>query len=220
MPVRSFFVSWRRAGSEYSAAIHVTKLKGPPPQLPLPARDRSLRLIAALVLAIGIGVVFHDPVALFTVHTGQSTAILRLHLVSPTRYPTIRKVCTAMGSIPAGARQTSERILMEGLKGLLFRVGLQALVLHKLQERAETAVVLRDFFGANDLYRPLSLGRRVGMAPSFLELSSGAHKVRRRLIELRVRGQEPRLDEFFAYSNRLTGLDHPRAANEPRPTQS
>ena len=89
--------------------------------------------------------VFHDPVALFTVHPGQSTAILRLHMVWPTRYAAIRKMC-AMETIPADVRKTAEQILMKDLQGLLFRIALRALLLRKPDECSEIAVILRDSF--------------------------------------------------------------------------
>jgi glycosyltransferase involved in cell wall biosynthesis len=162
--------------------------------------------------------VLHDPVALFTVHPGQSTAILRLHMVWPTRYAAIQKVC-AIESIPANVRKTAERFLMDDLKRLLFRIGMRALLLRKPDECSAIVSILQDSFHASGLSRLLRLGRIFAGMPFFLDALDGFHVVRRKLIEWRVRDQAPRLPEFHTYSNQLTDSD-PHSAGSAIAAQS
>jgi len=148
--------------------------------------------------------VFHDPVALFTVHPEQSTAILRLHMVWPTRYAAIRKML-AMEHIPSDVRRESERILMAGLTDLLFRIALRALLLHHVEECEQTAVLLREVLGVRRHAALLSLAARISRWPGFLGALDWAHAARRKYLARRVKGQVERLDEYFDYYHSLAG---------------
>jgi glycosyltransferase involved in cell wall biosynthesis len=146
--------------------------------------------------------VFHEPVALFTVHPNQSTAILRLHMVWPTRYTAIMRMA-AIDSIPAAIRAESERILKDDLKGMLFRIALRALLLNAPRECAQTAVILRDVFHARDRYLLLTVAGKLATSSLFLRTLALAHAIWRAFLLRRVRDEIASMREYHLYCQSL-----------------
>jgi glycosyltransferase involved in cell wall biosynthesis len=86
-------------------------------------------------------VIFHDPVVMFTMHPNQSTAILQLHMVWPTRYAAMEKILHDDHISPA-IREQVKAMLTRDLSRMLFFIGLRALTLDRLVECRDVLRIL------------------------------------------------------------------------------
>ena len=88
-------------------------------------------------------VVHHHPTAMFTIHPGSSTAVLRLHMVWPTRYAAMEKVVSDE-RIGREVRNRVRRILSQDFSRMLFMIGLRSLTLGYFDEAEQVAEILES----------------------------------------------------------------------------
>jgi glycosyltransferase involved in cell wall biosynthesis len=144
--------------------------------------------------------VFHEPAALFSVHSQQSTATLRLHMVWPTRYAALRKVASD-DRIPANVRQRVEEALTSDFGRLLVFIGLRTLTLGEDSECRDIIHVLRELKMRRAALLLGSVYRAVRMNEACRRLLVSLHRSRRNYVISHASSQMAKVRHYAWYYN-------------------
>jgi hypothetical protein len=145
-------------------------------------------------------VVHHHPTAMFTIHPGSSTAVLRLHMVWPTRYAAMEKVVSDE-RISREVRNRVRQVLSQDFSQMLFMIGLRSLTLGYFDEAEQVAEILESKLAAPGKSRILRIARQAAVccapARSLLIRLHAARKSWRRNRESQLSDDFPGYFEYY-----------------------